>query len=83
MQTGDRISYHPERAAEEIAHFHEVLPKAQAAVNALDAVFNEHVDEAMKQIGGANYANLDPAAERQRRLDDLHRAELLVAEAAR
>ena len=25
MQSGDRISYHPERAPEEIAHFHDVL----------------------------------------------------------
>ena len=83
MQTGDRVGYHPDRAVEEIAHFHEVLPKAQAAVNALDAVFSEHVDEAMKQIGGANYANLDLAAEKQRRLDDLHRAERLVAEAGK
>jgi alpha-glucosidase (family GH31 glycosyl hydrolase) len=83
MQTGDRLGYHPERAVEEIAHFHEVLPKAQAAVDALDAVFAEHVDEAMKQIGGANYANLDLAAEKQRRLDNLHRAERLVVEAGR
>ncbi len=32
MQTGDRLGYHPERATEEIARFHELLPKAMAAV---------------------------------------------------
>jgi alpha-glucosidase (family GH31 glycosyl hydrolase) len=83
MQTGDRLGYHPERAVEEMAHLHEVLPKAQAAVDGLDAAFNQRVDEAMKRIGGANYANLDLAAEKQRRLDNLHRAERLVDEAAK
>ena len=32
MQSGDRLGYHPESAREELAHFHEVLPQAQAAV---------------------------------------------------
>jgi len=27
MQSGDRMSYHPEGAQEEIAHFHKVTPK--------------------------------------------------------
>ena len=27
MQTGDRLSYHPELAQKEIAHFHEILRK--------------------------------------------------------
>ncbi|WP_445147211.1 TIM-barrel domain-containing protein [Dyella sp. Tek66A03] len=35
MQTGDRIGYHPEHAAEEIAHLHEILPAAQSAVTSL------------------------------------------------
>jgi alpha-glucosidase (family GH31 glycosyl hydrolase) len=33
MQSGDRLGYHPERAAEEIKHFHDVLPEASSAVN--------------------------------------------------
>ncbi|HUA64193.1 MAG TPA: TIM-barrel domain-containing protein, partial [Verrucomicrobiae bacterium] len=79
MQTGDRLGYHPGRAVVEIAHYREVLPKAQGAVNALDAVFNERIDEAMKRIGGADYAHFDVQAEKQRRLDNLHRAERMVA----
>jgi alpha-glucosidase (family GH31 glycosyl hydrolase) len=83
MQTGDRLGYHPERAVEEIAHLHRVLPQAQAAVDAFDAVFNKRIDEAMKRIGGADYAHFDVQAEEQRRLDNLHRAERLVAEAGK
>jgi alpha-glucosidase len=47
-QTGDRISYHPERAAAEIAHFHEVLPKAQASVAEMNATFADHVEEKIR-----------------------------------
>lgn len=47
MQTGDRLGYHPERAAEEIAHFHSELPKAQSAAAAITSSaaeqrLNEH-----------------------------------------
>ena len=47
-QTGNRISYHPERAAAEIAHFHEVLPKAQASVAQMNATFDDHVEEKIR-----------------------------------
>ena len=83
MQTGDRLSYHPERAKEEIDHFHEVLPRARAAVGALDSVFASGIDEALKHIGGSNFAQFDLEAERQQRLDSLHRAGRLVVEAAK
>jgi alpha-glucosidase len=33
MQTGDRIGYHPERAAKEIAHLLDILPAAQSAAS--------------------------------------------------
>jgi Glycosyl hydrolases family 31 TIM-barrel domain/Glycosyl hydrolase family 31 C-terminal domain/Domain of unknown function (DUF5110) len=82
MQTGDRLSYHPERAVEEIAHLHAVLPLAQAAVNALDATFVQRLNDAELHVGGAGYTHTDVEAEKQRRLDNLHRAERLVAEAA-
>lgn len=35
MQTGDRLSYHPERAESQIAHTHELIPKVQPAIEAL------------------------------------------------
>jgi len=82
MQTGDRLGYHPERAADEIAHLHETLLKAQAAVNALDADFAARLSNAAVQIGGA-YSHVDVEAEKQRRLDALHRAEALLADATR
>ena len=60
MQTGDRLTYHPERAQEEIAGFHKLLPKAQAAITEISSAFaqrlavvNWHPDgtdmEALKQ----------------------------------
>jgi hypothetical protein len=90
MQSGDRLGYHPERAAEEIAHFHDVLPKAQAAVNAIGADSDQRLDRAvermkemLKSIGGAQYTNFDPQSARQEILDKLHRAERMVAEASK
>jgi alpha-glucosidase len=35
MQTGDRLSYHPETAGEQLSHYREVFPKAMAKVNDL------------------------------------------------
>jgi alpha-glucosidase len=45
MQTGDRLGYHPERAVEELAGFHEKLAQAQAAVTALQAGFAQRLEE--------------------------------------
>jgi len=83
MQTGDRLSYHPERAIAEIAHLHEMLPKARGAVNALDATFAAHLNDEAVRIGGAAYSHVDVQAEKQRRLDSLHRAEALLADAGK
>jgi alpha-glucosidase (family GH31 glycosyl hydrolase) len=90
MQTGDRLGYHPERAAEEIAHFHEVLPRAQAAVDAIGTDPDERVDKAvqriremLKSIGGARYTNFDPQSAKQDILDKLHRAERMAGEASK
>ncbi len=81
MQTGDRLSYHPDRAAAEIAHLHEVLPAAQAAVNALNSTFAARLNDATVHIGGAAYSRVDVEAEKQRRLESLHRAEALLTDA--
>jgi alpha-glucosidase (family GH31 glycosyl hydrolase) len=83
MQAGDRLSYHPERAQEEIAHFHEELPRAQAAVEAMEGDFVKRLNDASVTIGGANDVHLDLAAQKQKRLDLLHRAEALVVEAGK
>ena len=80
MQSGNRLGYHPEHAVEEIEHFHEVLPKAQAAVAALDVSFNESLADLVER----HSATMSPAeleAQKQRRLDLFHRAQKLVVEA--
>ncbi len=86
MQTGDRLSYHPERAVEEIAHFHEVMPKAVAGVSAFDTGSDKRVDDAAKRIDdmmkhaeGAN-TQFDSKAAKQNIVDGLHRAQRLVTE---
>ena len=35
MQSGDRLTYHPELAGKELTHYHEVLPRAVAQVQAM------------------------------------------------
>jgi hypothetical protein len=76
MQTGDRLSYHPERCPAEIAHLHDVLPKAQAAVAAVGA------ELAQRQATG-NRQPANPDAQGQRRLDAAARAEEQVNEAGK
>jgi alpha-glucosidase len=76
MQTGDRLSYHPERCPEQIAHFHDVQPKAQAAVAAVGAGL------AQRQTTG-NRQPANPDAQGQRRLDAAARAEEQVNEAGK
>ncbi len=48
MQTGDRLSYHPETAAEEMVHLRELLPKAQAALAAIDASFPARMEASIQ-----------------------------------
>jgi alpha-glucosidase (family GH31 glycosyl hydrolase) len=80
MQTGDRLGYHPEHAAEEIAHFHEVLPKVQAAVDAIGNGFAQRIDDYIKNMS-RDWRVADLEAQKQNRLDAISRAEKLVAEA--
>ncbi len=81
MQTGDRLGYHPERAVEEITHFHEMLPKAQAAVEAVGTTFVQKLDDYVKRNANNPLRPADMEAAKQIRLDNLHRAERLVGEA--
>jgi alpha-glucosidase len=81
MQTGDRLSYHPELATEEITHFHSVLFQAQASVQALGATFAQHLNDITKRISANSMTPAELEAQKQRRLDALSRAEKLVTEA--
>ena len=80
MQTGDRLGYHPERAAEEIAHFHEVLPQAQSALDDIAKTFPEKVDAISRQRIN-NIAPEQMEKEKQSRLDAMARAQKNVSEA--
>jgi alpha-glucosidase (family GH31 glycosyl hydrolase) len=80
MQSGNRLGYHPERAVEEIEHFHQVLPKAQGAVSALDESFSKSLAN-MIERNSATTSAAELEAQKQRRLDLLYRAQKLVVEA--
>jgi alpha-glucosidase (family GH31 glycosyl hydrolase) len=83
MQSGDRLGYHPERAVEEIAHFHEALPKAKAAIAQIDSKFSQSLEDYASHMSKSNWRPADVAANKQIRVDAMARAEKLVSEAAK
>jgi hypothetical protein len=83
MQTGDRISYYPDRIDAELAHFHKALAKAQADVAGLDKEFEQRLSDTSRRIGGSTWAPADIESEKQKRRDALHRAEALLGEVAK
>ena len=54
MQTGDRLSYHPQDAAAEIDHLHVVLPQALAAVQDLAKPMDEALRKQVLEVVGAD-----------------------------
>jgi len=76
MQTGDRLSYHPEHATDEIARFHQILTRAQASVADINAAFPQHLDDYAKRLMTSNWrpANTDMDTQRQHRLDAMAKA---------
>jgi alpha-glucosidase len=83
MQTGDRLGYHPERAQKEIAHFHEVMPKAQAAVNTVVGEGQKRLDEFAQRPPRHDAGPVDMKAEIQKRTDALARAQKLISDAGK
>jgi alpha-glucosidase (family GH31 glycosyl hydrolase) len=83
MQSGDRLSYFPEKIDGELAHFQQALEQAQADVATLDKEFEKRLSDTSRRIGGATLAPADVESEKQKRRDALHRAEALLAEAAK
>ncbi len=83
MQSGDRLSYYPEKIVDELAHFSDALKQAQADVAALDKEFEKRLSDTSRRVGGATRAPADVESEKQKRRDALHRAEVLLAEAAK
>ncbi|HTW82057.1 MAG TPA: TIM-barrel domain-containing protein [Terracidiphilus sp.] len=83
MQTGDRLGYHPENAVAEIAHFHDVLPKAKAAVHAIQSGFQQGIDNYVKREAEDPQRPADFDARVQKRKDLMQRALASVDEAAK
>lgn len=81
MQTGDRLSYFPERAAEEIARFHELLPKAKAAVEATGKDFDQKIEDYAAHFNRDwQIQQLDIEAQKRVRREAMARAEKLMGE---
>jgi hypothetical protein len=83
MQSGDRLSYYPEKIEGELTHLDAALMQAQADLTALDKEFEKRLSDTSRRIGGATLAPADVEGEKQKRRDALHRAEALLAEAAK
>jgi cation transport regulator ChaB len=83
MQSGDRLSYYPEKIENELAHLQDVLKQAQTDVAALDKDFEKRLSDTSRRVGGATLAPADVESEKQKRRDALHRAQALLAEAAK
>jgi hypothetical protein len=55
MQTGDRLSYHPETVSDELTHFHEELPKAIADVTKMKTAISPADQKKIANILGTNW----------------------------
>jgi alpha-glucosidase (family GH31 glycosyl hydrolase) len=85
MQTGDRLSYHPEQAEAEITHLHKILPQAQAAVAAIDAAVPAQVEAwvAREKVQPSEGIPVDYNKEAQRRLAAVKKAVAQVSDAGK
>ncbi len=81
MQTGDRLGYHPERAQQEIEHFHQTLPQAQSAVATIEQDAQRRIDVYSRRFSRGNLAPANMEQEKQRRIDSLKRAQAMMAAA--
>ena len=83
MQSGDRLSYHPERAAEEIAHFHDMLPRTHAAVAEIGAGLDQGMADYARRMATSSLHPVDIEAEKRLCLGALSRAKREVTEAGK
>jgi alpha-glucosidase len=82
MQTGDRLTYHPENAVAEIAHFHSVLPQAQAAIHSMAPTFKTGIEAYVRDASRDSKKRVDLDVRVQKRVDLMKRAEETVDAAA-
>src|SRR5262249_38392742 len=83
MQAGNRLGYHPEKAQDEIARFHQVLMNAQQAVDQLQQGLAQRMDDFVRRMSQDALRNVDLDAQKKNRIDAMARAETLVHEAER
>ncbi len=83
MQTGHRLSYHPENATAEIEHFRQVVLDAQTAVEGLKPDFTLRLDEYVKHLTPDVLRGMDIEAQRKNRIDAMTKAVRLVQQADR
>jgi hypothetical protein len=83
MQSGDRLGYHPETAAAELAHLHQLLPTAQAAVDDQAKAVSARVEAANSRMPHDNPRYPELQAQNQHRLDAMAKAQKLAAEAGK
>lgn len=83
MQSGDRLGYHPENAPQEIAHFHQVMTEAQAALEAAAPEFQQRVEEAARNISHVNPKPAEVDEQKQHRLDAMSKARKQLSEAGK
>jgi alpha-glucosidase len=85
LQTGDRLSYHPETAQAEIARFRQTLPQAQAAVAHIGAIFDSILEEHLRLYSPERWlpGGLNMTALKQTRTEAMTRALKLADDAGR
>ena len=82
MQTGDRLGYHPETAAAEMAAFQQSLAEAREAVAKMSNDFDTRMAAMEKQFAHSSWRKPDTASEQTMRTNAMKRAETLVNIAA-
>jgi alpha-glucosidase len=85
MQAGDRLSYHPESALQEIAYFHSVLPTARTEVAVIDAGITRRLDDWAKDLESGNQppSSAEIEVRKQQRLNAVAKARAQVDQAGK
>jgi len=83
MQTPDRLSYHPEKAATEITDFARNFATFSGELNALSATFNQSLEDYIKERATSDWTQLNLPLEKQRRIETFSRARAVAAVAGK
>ncbi|HEX4284250.1 MAG TPA: TIM-barrel domain-containing protein [Terracidiphilus sp.] len=81
MQSGDRLSYHPENAKAEMEHDRMAIIDAEQAVDHMRPDFAQRVNEFAKRMSQDTLRNIDLDQQKKARIDSMARA-IKLAQAA-